>query len=66
MGVLVLVEVIVGVGVFVCVGVGVSVGAGLLGREAIDYFGTPGGFGTRQIGKEQENAAKELAKYKTA
>ena len=46
--------------------IGGAVGAGLLGREAIDYFGTPGGFGTRQIGKEQENAAKELAKYKTA
>lgn len=45
--------------------IGGAVGAGLLGREAIDYFGTPGGFGTRQIGKEQEDAAKELARYKT-
>ena len=44
---------------------GGAVGAGYLGREAIDYFGTPGGFGTRDINKEQENAAKELAKYKT-
>ncbi len=44
---------------------GGAVGAGYLGREAIDYFGTPGGFGTRDINKEQENAVKELAKYKT-
>jgi len=44
---------------------GGAVGAGYLGREAIDYFGTPGGFGTRDINKEQESAVKELAKYKT-
>ncbi len=40
-------------------------GVGKIGQEAIDYFGIPGGFGTRDINKEQENAAKELAKYKT-
>jgi TP901 family phage tail tape measure protein len=40
-------------------------GVGKIGQEAIDYFGTPGGFGTRDINKEQENAVKELAKYKT-
>ncbi len=44
---------------------GGAVGAGYLGREAIDYFGTPGGFGTKQINKEQEDAIKELSKYKT-
>jgi len=44
---------------------GGAVGAGYLGREAIDYFGIPGGFGTKQINKEQEDAIKELSKYKT-
>ena len=40
-------------------------GVGKLGQEGIDYFGTPGSFGTKQINKEQENAVKELEKYKT-
>jgi TP901 family phage tail tape measure protein len=40
-------------------------GVGKIGQEAIDYFGIPGGFGARDTSKEQKNAAKELAKYKT-
>lgn len=44
---------------------GLAYTAGEVGSQAIDYFGTPGGFGTKQINKEQEDAAKELSKYKT-
>ena len=44
---------------------GLAYTAGQIGSEAIDYFGTPGSFGKRQINKEQENAVKELEKYKT-
>lgn len=38
---------------------------GLAGREAIDYFGAPGGFGTKQMGEEEEKAAQNLERYKT-
>ena len=44
---------------------GLAYTAGQIGSEAIDYFGNPGGFGTKQINKEQEDAVKELEKYKT-
>jgi len=45
--------------------VGLAYTAGQIGSEAIDYFGTPGSFGKRQINKEQGDAVKELEKYKT-
>jgi hypothetical protein len=45
--------------------VGLAYTAGQIGSEAIDYFGTPGSFGKKQINKEQEDVTKELAKYQT-
>ena len=50
---------------------GLAVTAGQAGAEAIDYFGGGemlGGasFGQRKINKEQEQAAKEMERYKTA
>lgn len=45
--------------------IGLAYTAGQAGSAAIDYFGAPGSFGTRQINKEQEQAAKEMERFKT-